>query len=44
MNAFLLEYLPIVIFLGVAIVLGGAFLAAPLLMAPSAPDPEKPDS
>ena len=41
MNAFLLEYLPIVIFLGIALILGVGFLAAPLLLAPSNPDPEK---
>ena len=41
MNAFLLEYLPIVIFLGIAAVLGAAFMAAPFLIAPRKPDPEK---
>ena len=41
MNAFLLQYLPIVIFLGIAVVLGVAFIVLPLLLAPSAPDPEK---
>ncbi len=41
MNAFLLEYLPIVIFLGIAFVLGAAFLLAPMVLAPSDPDPEK---
>ena len=41
MNAFLLEYLPILIFLGIALVLGVAFIAAPLVLAPSNPDPEK---
>ncbi len=41
MNAFLLEYLPIVIFLGIALGLGVAFIAAPLILAPTHPDPEK---
>ena len=41
MNAFLLQYLPIVIFLGIAAVLGVGFILAAWLMAPTAPDPEK---
>jgi NADH-quinone oxidoreductase subunit A len=41
MNAFLLQYLPIVIFLGIATVLGLAFIVASATLAPSAPDPEK---
>ena len=41
MNAFLLEYLPIVIFLGIAAALGVAFLLAAFVLAPAAPDPEK---
>ncbi len=41
MNAFLLQYLPIVIFLGLATVLGLAFTILPLILAPKAPDPEK---
>ncbi|MBV9995506.1 MAG: NADH-quinone oxidoreductase subunit A [Caulobacteraceae bacterium] len=41
MNAFLLQYLPIVIFLGVAAALGIAFLAIPAIIAPKSPDPEK---
>jgi NADH-quinone oxidoreductase subunit A len=41
MNAFLLQYLPIVIFLGIATVVGVAFLAAAAVLAPRAPDPEK---
>ena len=40
MNAFLLQYLPIVIFLGIGAVIGVAFLAA-AVFAPKAPDPEK---
>ena len=41
MNAFLLQYLPIVIFLGIAAALGIAFILAAAIMAPKAPDPEK---
>ncbi len=41
MNAYLLQYLPIVIFLGIATVIGVAFLAAAAVLAPRAPDPEK---
>ena len=41
MNAFLLEYLPILLFIGIAAVLGGALMVLPLVLAPSKPDPEK---
>src|SRR4051812_49962967 len=41
MNAFLLQYLPIVIFLGIALVIGLAFLIAAWGLAPTNPDPEK---
>jgi len=41
MDAFLLEYLPIVIFIGIAAVLGIGFIAAAAIIAPKAPDPEK---
>jgi NADH-quinone oxidoreductase subunit A len=41
MTAFLLQYLPIVIFLGIAAVLGIAFILAAAVLAPKAPDPEK---
>ena len=41
MNAFLLQYLPIVIFLGVGAALGILFFILALVIAPSAPDPEK---
>ncbi len=41
MDALLLEYLPILIFMGLAAVLGGALIVLPLLIAPSRPDPEK---
>jgi NADH-quinone oxidoreductase subunit A len=41
MNAFLLQYLPIVIFLGIAAAIGIVFLLAAAVLAPRAPDPEK---
>ncbi|HEV2365064.1 MAG TPA: NADH-quinone oxidoreductase subunit A [Caulobacteraceae bacterium] len=41
MTAFLLQYLPIVIFFGVAGALGALFIVAALIVAPKAPDPEK---
>ena len=41
MNAFLLHYLPIVIFLGIAAALGVVFLLAATVLAPKAPDAEK---
>jgi NADH-quinone oxidoreductase subunit A len=41
MNAFLLQYLPIVIFLGIAGALGLAFILAAAVLAPRAPDAEK---
>ena len=41
MNAFLLQYLPIVIFLGIATALGIAFILAAAVLAPKAPAPEK---
>jgi NADH-quinone oxidoreductase subunit A len=41
MNAFLLQYLPIVIFLVIATVLGTLFILGAALLAPSSPDPEK---
>ncbi|MDP1631910.1 MAG: NADH-quinone oxidoreductase subunit A [Caulobacter sp.] len=41
MNAFLLQYLPIVILLGIAAVLGVGFIVAAAVFAPTAPDPEK---
>ncbi|HRD27577.1 MAG TPA: NADH-quinone oxidoreductase subunit A [Caulobacter sp.] len=41
MDAFLLQYLPIVIFLGIATALGVAFILAAAIFAPTAPDPEK---
>ena len=41
MNAFLLQYLPIVIFLAIACALGVAFIILPTVIAPKAPDAEK---
>jgi NADH-quinone oxidoreductase subunit A len=41
MTAFLLQYLPIVIFLGIAAAIGIVFLLAAAVLAPRAPDPEK---
>jgi NADH-quinone oxidoreductase subunit A len=41
MNAFLLQYLPIVIFLGIATILGLGFMLAAWALAPSNPDSEK---
>ena len=41
MDAFLLQYLPVVIFLGIAAVIGVVFLLAAAVLAPNAPDAEK---
>ena len=41
MTGLLSSYLPIVIFIGVALVVGLALLVAPFLVAYSSPDPEK---
>jgi len=41
MNGLLLEYLPILIFIGIAGVIGVALLVVPMIIAPSKPDPEK---
>ena len=41
MNGLLSSYLPIVIFIGVALAVGLALIAAPFLIAYQAPDPEK---
>jgi NADH-quinone oxidoreductase subunit A len=41
MTAFLLQYLPIVIFLGISAALGLVFLIGAAVLAPNAPDPEK---
>ncbi len=41
MQELLLNYLPILIFLGIAIALGVVLLALPFVLAPNHPDPEK---
>ena len=41
MNAFLLQYLPVVIFVGIALVIGVGFMVASWAMAPTSPDSEK---
>ena len=41
MNAFLLQYLPLVILLGIGAILGVLFTVASATLGPSAPDPEK---
>ena len=41
MNGFLLEYLPILLFIAIAAGLGLVLMALPFALAPSKPDPEK---
>lgn len=41
MTALLLDYLPILIFLGIAGALGAGFMIAAWVIAPTKPDPEK---
>ena len=41
MNQLLLDYLPLVVFMGVALVIGLALMVAPFLVAVRNPDPEK---
>jgi len=41
MNAFLLQYLPVVIFVAIAAIIGVGFMVASWAMAPSNPDSEK---
>jgi NADH-quinone oxidoreductase subunit A len=41
MEGFLLEYLPILLFMGIAAVLGLALIVLPFLLAPAKPDAEK---
>lgn len=41
MNQLLLQYLPIVVFIGVALFIGLALMVAPFLIAVRNPDPEK---
>jgi NADH-quinone oxidoreductase subunit A len=41
MNALLQEYLPLVVFIGIALAIGLALLVAPFIVAYQQPDPEK---
>ena len=41
MNTILQEYLPLVVFIGIALVIGLALLIAPFIVAYKQPDPEK---
>jgi NADH-quinone oxidoreductase subunit A len=41
MNSLLLDYLPLVVFIGVALVIGLALMIAPFMVAFKQPDPEK---
>ena len=41
MTSLLADYLPLVIFIGVALVIGLALLLAPFMVADQSPDPEK---
>ncbi|HEX4077613.1 MAG TPA: NADH-quinone oxidoreductase subunit A [Rhizomicrobium sp.] len=41
MPGLLLEYVPILLFIAIAGVIGIALIAVPFLLAPTAPDPEK---
>jgi NADH-quinone oxidoreductase subunit A len=41
MNEYLLRYLPVLIFIALAAIIGAAFLIMALLIAPKAPDSEK---
>ena len=41
MQTLLAEYLPILIFLGIAVAVAGAAVAASLIIGPQRPDPEK---
>ena len=41
MNALLADYLPLVVFIGVALAIGLALMIAPFLVAYKQPDPEK---
>jgi NADH-quinone oxidoreductase subunit A len=41
MNQLLMEYLPLVVFMGVALVIGLALMVVPFLVAVRNPDPEK---
>ncbi len=39
--SFLIQYLPILMFIGIAVVLGGAMMLAAFVVAPSKPDAGK---
>ena len=41
MSELLMDYLPLVVFIGVALALGLALLIAPIIVAYKQPDPEK---
>jgi NADH-quinone oxidoreductase subunit A len=41
MNSFLLEYLPILLFMGISVGLGLVLVLVPFVFAPKKPDPEK---
>jgi NADH-quinone oxidoreductase subunit A len=41
MSPLLLDYLPLVVFIGVALLIGAALMVAPFLVAVRNPDPEK---
>ena len=41
MNAVVSDYLPLIIFIGVSLVIAAALLVAPFLLAYKSPDPEK---
>ena len=41
MNGILQNYLPLIVFIGIASVIGAALLVAPFIVAYSSPDPEK---
>ncbi|MFP3944530.1 MAG: NADH-quinone oxidoreductase subunit A [Alphaproteobacteria bacterium] len=41
MQELLLEYLPIILFMALAGIIGLALMVAPMVLAPSAPDPDK---
>ena len=41
MNALLLDYLPLVVFIGVALAIGLVLLIVPFIVAYQQPDPEK---
>ena len=41
MDGFLLEYLPVLLFMAIAAIVGAALIVVPLLIAPAKPDPEK---